>query len=1256
MTLTLVELLRVRAEAAPDRTAYRFLGDDDSAETISYAELDRDARAVAGLLRERGAKATDRALLLYPPGLDYIRAFFGALYARVVPVPVYPPRSVRNASRLGSIATDARAGFALTVSPVLDLLGRDGAGLGLDALRAEATDGLDARLANRWAGQLPDAGSPAFLQYTSGSTAAPKGVVLSHGNLLHNLAMIGDAFGCDEDTSAVVWLPPYHDMGLIGGILTPLYAGFPVTLMSSMSFLRRPLGWLRAVSTEGAQLSGGPNFAYEMCARLATDADRAELDLSTWRVAFNGAEPIRASTLDAFEEAFGDCGFRRSSFLPCYGMAEATLFVTGATAAAEPTVLAVDAAGLESGRADEPGPDRPARQLVGTGRPAADQQVLIVEPGTREPLPERRIGEIWVHGPSVAQGYWDNPAATGEAFAARPAGQDNADGRTWLRTGDLGFLAGGELFVTGRHKDLIIVRGRNFYPTDIELAVEAAHPSFRSGCGAAVAAEHDGEQVLVVLQEVEGRALATIDVAEATAAVRAAVMDRCDVAVHEVLLLKPGAIPKTTSGKIQRSLSRQRHAAGGFEPLGGGTAGTAAASTEPGPAEVAALDSAGRTALVLEVLRRRIADALGGTTEQVATTGVPLTSLGIDSLAAVLLVNRIREDLGVELPLSRMLGGADLAALAAEATLVTDPATGAESGAASGTVAAPAAESDGPGTTLGQRSIWHVQQQSPGASAYNIPVAVELAGPLDTDALRAALRQVSERHEILRTRYRVTEGEIVPFRADDPVELHVTDARADGAEQLAERAFALAHRPFDLEHDPVFRADLLVRAGDRHVLLLTVHHIAADLWSVVNLTAELGRGYTALAAGTTPAPEAPAGRYADQVRRERRLLAGPTGRAMLDYWRQELAGPQPLLDLPLDAPHPATPSYRGGRVPFRVDAGRTARVRAFAKETGTTLYTVLLAAFQIALHHASGSPELVVGTAAANRGAKGAEDVVGYFTNMVAVRGSFEEGVTPRAFTGRLHQTVLSALDHQACPISLVLETVQPRREPGRNPLFQAVFVLQRPHAHAETAGFVLGMDTGAATSWGRLRLTPYPLPHRTAQYELMLTVVDAGPELHAALEYSSDIFTESTAERLAAHYRTVLDDLLERPDTPVAELCPAELLARRATRDAGNEEDALTRYVAPRTDTERILAKIWSEVLGVEPVGVEDDFFELGGHSLLAVQLISGVRDALGVDVPVRSVMQTRTVAQGAAIIDALLWAKEGAASADAGREEGEL
>ncbi|WP_051717063.1 condensation domain-containing protein [Streptomyces megasporus] len=1246
MTSTLVELLRGRAMSSSDGTAFRFLSDDTTAESVTYGELDRDARAVAVRLRELGAVAGDRALLLYPPGLDYIRAFFGAVYAGVVPVPAYPPRTQRNVHRLTSIVADSRAGFALTTASVLELLREDGEEHGPKGLRIAVTDRLDTGAADDWSAPRSGADSTAFIQYTSGSTASPKGVVLTHGNLLHNLGMISRAFGCHERTSAVIWLPPYHDMGLIGGILTPLYAGFPVALMAPMSFLRRPMHWLRVVSEERAEFSGAPNFAYEMCARLATDEDRRELDLSSWRVAFNGAEPIRAATLDAFAEAFADCGFRRESFLPCYGLAEATLFVTGASASTEPTVVEVDAAGLEADRAEPAVSGRPSRRLVGSGTPAADQEVLVVDPETRLTLPEQRIGEIWVRGASVAAGYWDNPVSTDEAFGARTA--DTHQG-PFLRTGDLGFLSDGELFVTGRRKDLIIVRGRNFYPTDIEQAVERSHPAFRPGCCAAVAVEHDGEQVLVVLQEVEGRSLRTVSVPEAVAAVREAVMESCELAVHAVVLLKPGTIPKTTSGKVQRALCRERYLSGGFQALGPDTDARDARAL-PDRTTPSAPPSEPH-AVVADALRARIAELLGCAPDEVATD-VPLSSLGIDSPAAVLLANRMHDELGVELRLGRMLGDAGIDALAAEARIASAP-DGEPDGA----------EPDGEpgGMSLGQRSIWHVQQQDPTSTAYNIPVALRLLGRVDPQALRRALAQVSERHEVLRTRYRVDGDRTVSFVSPEPIALECLDASADSEDRLAERLADLAHRPFDLEHDPVLRAWLLTRSQDEHVLLLTVHHIAADLWSMVVLLDELGRCHRAHSLGAPADLPAPAGRYADHVRRERSMLAGARGAALEAYWRETLAGPPPVLDLPVDTPHPPVPSHRGERLVFRFDAGQTGRLREFAAAEGVTLYTVLLSAFHIALHHASGQDDVVVGSPAANRGRQDVEGVVGYFTNPLPIRARFEDGLTAREFTGRLHRTVLGALDHQALPLPRILEIAQPRREPGRNPLFQAVFVLQRPHAHADAAAFVLGTaDPGATVPWGGLRIAPHPLPHRTAQYELMLTVVDAGTELHAALEYGTDILTAGSATRLADHYRAVLDGLLERPDATVAELCPADPL-RRADHGAA-EEDHPDGYVAPRTDTERVLAKIWSEVLGVEPVGVEDDFYDLGGHSLLAVQLISAVRDELGVDVPVRSVMQARTVSQSAAVVDALLWARDGARSAGPSapvtenREEGRL
>ncbi|MFF0458785.1 condensation domain-containing protein [Streptomyces mexicanus] len=1237
MTSTLLELLLGRAEASADATAFRFLSDEDCQHSVTYGALDRGARTVAAHLRELGAAHGDRVLLLYPPGLDYIQAFFGALYAGAVPVPAYPPRTQRNVHRLGAITADSRAGFALTTRSVLDVLVREQGDEDARMPRTSSTDDLDPAAADAWSAPATTPQDLAFLQYTSGSTGSPKGVTLTHGNLLHNIGLISRSFGCSADSSAVIWLPPYHDMGLIGGILTPLYTGFRVTLMAPMSFLRRPLHWLRTISREGAEISGAPNFAYELCARLATDEDRESLDLSSWRVAFNGAEPIRAATLDAFTDAFGACGFRRRSFLPCYGLAEATLLVTGAPRDAEPRVVEVDADALAAHRA-EPGAAGPAvRRLVSSGTAAAGQDVLVVDPDSRQALPERRIGEIWVRGASVASGYWMAPEATEETFGARLAGP-GGDG-PWLRTGDLGFTDDGELFVTGRRKDLIIVRGRNFYPTDIEQAAERSHPAFRPGCSAAFVVEHAGEPAVVVVQEVEGRSLRTVDTAEAIARVREAVMAACDLAVHDVVLVRPGAVSKTTSGKVQRSLCREQYLTGALQPIGGRAATTPA--TEP---SAAVPDEHP----VARALRRHVAERLA-VPEQTVATDVPLTSLGIDSLAAVLVANRVQDELGVELPTGRMLGGAGIAELAAAASPAQAPA------------AHPAPERAGSteaGLTLGQRALWHLQQQFPDSTAYNIPVALRLRGPLDTDALRRALEQLSLRHETLRARYRVADGRAVVHVDPAPVRLECLDARADDEDRLAERLADLAHRPFDLRSDPALRAWLLCRSPEDHVLLLSVHHIAVDLWSLVVLTEELGRRYVAEAAGGTLELPPPAATYADQVRREQSLLASVEAQRLEAYWKQALAGPLPVLHLPVDRPHPPLPSHRGERIDFRFDADRTARLRARAADAGVTLSSLLLSAFHVVLHHVSGQDDVLVGSPAANRGSRDVEDVVGYFVNMVPIRSRLQEDTTFREFTRRVHDTVLAALDHQALPFPRLLEIVQPPREPGRNPLFQAAFAFQRPHAHSEAAGFVLGTSGDATVFWGDLRLEPCRLGHRTAQYELLLTVADAGAELHAALEYSTDVLTAGTAARLVDHYRTVLTELLERPDAPVRAVRPDDL--PRAGADGSAAADDLAGYVAPGTDTERILAKIWSEVLGVEPIGVEDDFYDLGGHSLLAVQLISAVRDALGVEVPVRSVMQTRTVRQGAAVIDALLWARDSARGAGddtrGDREEGEL
>jgi acyl-CoA synthetase (AMP-forming)/AMP-acid ligase II len=564
---TLTDILLRRAAQQPSGRVYTFLRDgetEDGAET--FQSLDRRARTIAALLQTR-ARSGDRVLLIYPQGLEYIAAFFGCLYAGMVAVPAYPPRSARNLPRLQAIVADAQPALALTTSQVSDLVDRlDPSGEGLGGLRRVSTSGLDESLSGEWRRPELSGETLAFLQYTSGSTADPKGVMLSHRNLLDNSEAISGAFGTDSESVGVSWLPPYHDMGLIGQIINPLYVGARMVLMPSGTFLMRPSCWLQAVSRYGATHSGGPNFAYDLCVRRFNPETAAGLDLSSWRVAFNGAEPIRPETIERFAAKFAPFGFRREAFYPCYGLAEATLMVSCAAGGAAPVLKAVSAMALEQDRVVEASPAAAdARVLVGSGHPLPTQRVLIVNPRTLGRCGDGEVGEVWIAGASVAGGYWNRREETELSFhACLP---ETGEG-PFLRTGDLGFLSGGELFITGRLKDLIIICGRNLYPQDIEWSAGRSHPSLREGAAAAFQLTVGGEEQLVVVQEVDFRQKP--DAAEVVKAIRRAVAEEHGVQLHDAVLVKPGSLPLTSSGKLQRHLCKAKYRAESLSRYGEG--------------------------------------------------------------------------------------------------------------------------------------------------------------------------------------------------------------------------------------------------------------------------------------------------------------------------------------------------------------------------------------------------------------------------------------------------------------------------------------------------------------------------------------------------------------------------------------------------------------------------------------------------------------------------------------------------------------
>lgn len=560
---TLVELLRTRAAETPKQRAYTFLANgEEETGSLTYAELDCQARAVGACLQAVNAPG-QRALLLYPPGLDFISAFFGCLYAGVIAVPCNPPKLNRKVSRLQAIIEDCQASHVLTTSSFLPKINQ---GLA-DESRGAAllvTDELAESLASAWNEPRISPDALAFIQYTSGSTSRPKGVMISHGNVLYNLSYLDYSWLSNGHSVGLSWLPHFHDMGLIAGIIKPLFKNFHGYLMSPATFLQRPTKWLQAISRYHVTLSGGPNFAYDLAVEKSTEEQRDALDLSCWDVAYSGAEPVRKRTVERFTTTFARCGFRRESIQPGYGLAEATLKVTGRVRTTPPVYCVVAAESLEKNRVVETTEDQAgSRTLVGVGQAALGTTIAIVDPEKRTRCAADEVGEVWVSSPSVGSGYWGHTEETARTFSAYLT--DTGEG-PFLRTGDLGFIKRGEVYITGRLKELIIVDGQNHYPHDIELTVEQSHPAIRASCCACFSVEQEGQERVVVMVELE-RTRRHASEEEVAKAIRQAVAENHDLRLHAVILIRPGTIPKTSSGKIQRQACGASFLAGTVERL-----------------------------------------------------------------------------------------------------------------------------------------------------------------------------------------------------------------------------------------------------------------------------------------------------------------------------------------------------------------------------------------------------------------------------------------------------------------------------------------------------------------------------------------------------------------------------------------------------------------------------------------------------------------------------------------------------------------
>ncbi len=731
--------------------------------------------------------------------------------------------------------------------------------------------------------------------------------MISHANLIANQALISKSFNHTKESTLLGWLPLYHDMGLIGNILQPLYVGATAYLMSPLTFLEKPIRWLRAISTYRVHTSGAPNFAYDLCARSITPEQRRGLDLSCWSVAFSGAEPVRASTLDRFSIAFADCGFRRETFMPCYGLAESTLVVTAPTRGAEPLLRRVDKAALEENRIAPARDATMAAVVVGCGHSWLGHEVRIVDPNANSVCPEGEVGEIWVSGPSVAKGYWGRDEETAKVFKAHIIGQPAA---AYLRTGDLGFLENGELFITGRLKDLIIIGGRNYHPEDFERALDEHVDALRPGSSAAFAVTLGDREHFVVVVEIQRSEAQSVRTSGANALfrdIRECLAAECDTAPAEILLVQWGAIPKTSSGKIQRAACREKYLNNQFSIVARSEVNSIATT----PTESAERSAGVETSMLREALsflpRQQKATLL--TRCLIANTArllrisesdldatMPIAASGIDSFRVLQLKHALDELIDVETPISYFFSDMTFEGLA-------EAAIDAQSKCSNSAFDRSSESLNSYGLSQSQQAMFAVHRLDNSGAAYNLQIALKIRGGFDERAIEKSIDHLLERHPSLRNVF--VEGPSGVEQREAPLaslesRFLIIDAQSWRKVELQEALRTQSLRPFNLAVGPVFCVVLYRHLGESATLLLRAHHIAVDLWSFLVFLKEFESVYLAFRSRQSPVLSCATASYRDFVLWQRQYLESQDCKDDWEFWRTQLGGELPSIKFPFD--------------------------------------------------------------------------------------------------------------------------------------------------------------------------------------------------------------------------------------------------------------------------------------------------------------------------------------------------------------------
>lgn len=1162
-TQALLDLVRDHAQSDPDNILYRYIADqDDAGETLTIGTLDTRARALASWVQAQGAIGKP-VLLSFLPGPEFIIAFWGCIYGGAIAVPVQGSVSQRDRKRVAAIAADC--------CPFLALSSKRSGPRGKDSeLDWKFIEEVDLSQSELWKAPTGRGHGIAYLQYTSGSTAAARGVMISHQNVCANLEYIANGFKFDAETVSVSWLPHFHDMGLVYGILQPLYSGFPCVLMSPAAFVQNPLGWLRAISRFKATHSGGPNFAYDLCTRHAGEDAIASLDLSTWRIAFNGAETVRAETIERFSAAFNRRGFRKEAFYPAYGLAEATLKVSGPVDRTGPLVRFFDLGSLRRNVAIKLEPEVDgAHPFVSCGTTAGPTLALVVDPTKHTECPPGQIGEIWVAGPGVARGYWRRSQESKETFWNHLPGRK---GR-YLRTGDLGVVDESELFVTGRLKELIIIRGQNFYPADLELTAANACPVLNAGLAAAFAVEGENGESVVLVHEL--RRVSDFDIEQAAIEIRRAIATEHGLSIKSVIFVAPGSIPRTSSGKVQRNACRCAYLGNTLKIVAAWHNDAALVEQELLAAEPAlellnemVLEK--RTKLLASYFVALLAEITNVPVEAISTKNAAI-GYGLDSIAAARIQRRIRADLRLELGLTEILSSASIDELLdlLLARLQSPPASRAVK-ASRNNLSEQARSACSPE----QERLWLLDQIEPGYCAHHLVIALKFQGELRPDLLAESLGYICDRHEPLRTRFTGVNGlpvQIIDMKAPMSFAFHALDSLSP--DELANIARCKALTPVVLEEGPLLRATLVQSSRDSHVLLLMAHHIIMDGFSFGLLVRELVHCYQAFLEGRVPSLAALPCRYIDCVNwwKTRELQSGL--QKDLDYWRVHLAGAVPDPGLALDRARPLSPPLASAQRVFFIEQNLLEKLRDRSIHAGTTLFMTVAAAFAALLHLCSGREDILFGFPTSGRVMPEMDVLVGQFAYPLVLRVRVSSDLNFRELLERVKISALNAYAHSDVPFARIINAAGPQHRDGFNSLFRTMIgLLKDPIGVIESAN---------------LTVTRQDLPVACSDCDLFLTLLQERDCLRGLLTYNEKILEASTVDSLIGVYLRILQEGASNPLGQLSALSLPDLWTKLQTRKSFDTSSNMAIAATFTAEPVHDVLKFWANEMN-HPLFVE--------------------------------------------------------------------